>query len=237
MPCIPYDPNASVDPNATRPASTSLEVPAEKTPVSTSDFVAALSKAFASYTGQAPSTFQIAALYGQWALETASGSAMYNNAVGNVIATGSQPYFLLWTGIPGMYRKDGVCGEGWKKFRAFDTLALGLQSWLALFGSSGSRYSKAWQLLLNDQGSALDVIKGFAQAVVDAGYIGLNAAASDKANYVNGVLNNANTYLKSLGQPIPAASLWVAKYGWYVTLAVSAGVVGLGTAYFKFWRK
>ncbi len=158
------------------------EVEKVATPVSTQEFLNALSQVFQQIENVRPDIKQLGMLYGQWALETNTGKSMFNNAVGNVKITDNQmnsglKFFSQFTGDSGVLRPDGVIGEGVNHFRAYDTLSDGIRSWLGLL--KAPRYRAGWEALKN--GDAV----GFATGIARGGYV----AEPSQDSYIKGVLS------------------------------------------------
>lgn len=215
----------------------SNEVAKTPTPLSVSEFINALSSVFEQIEGVKPDTNQLAMLYGQWSLETNSGKAMFNNAVGNIKITQSQmdsgvKFFSQFTGDPGVVRPDGVIGEGVNHFRAYATLEDGIKSWLQLLKST--RYKAGWDALKNDDAH------GFAEGIARGGYV----SEPSQNSYIVGIISRNDDFLTHIAptmhispplpststpqQSIPSSSPTVSK----AKVALSIGALAaIGTTY------
>ncbi len=176
------------------------EVAQVATPISAQTFVDGLIPVFQNLEGTKPDIKQIGMLYGQWALETNNGKAMFNNAVGNIKITQSQmnagvPFFSQFTGTSGVVRPDGVIGEGVNHFRAYHTLEEGINSWLSLL--KVARYKAGWDALKND-----DTV-GFATGIARGGYV----AAPSQDSYIQGVLSRNNDFMKNIAPTLQIDSV------------------------------
>ncbi len=167
------------------------EVEKVGTPVSVNDFLNALSNVFLQIEGVRPTINQLAALYGQWSMETNTGRAMFNNAVANLKITQNQMnsgvlFFSQFTGAPGVIRADGVPGEGVNHFRAYVTLEDGIRSWIGQL--KAPLYKSAWDALKADD------LNGFANQVSIDGWV----PTQSQSSYTAGILSRANDFLKNI---------------------------------------
>lgn len=218
-----------------RPPTTPLEVPDQLTPVSTPEFVDAVRAAYAQLTNNSSlDDFQLATLWGHFALETGNGASVHNFNPGNFKWTPSWsgPYHLLWTGT-----NDGTPNhEGWQRYRAFSSLAAGVYDWLS---SIKRGYLQAWNAIVTSSDSLESLAKAYAGALVDGGYLGLHPTQASRDQYTNGVWGRAQAFMKpaaAWNPPIPAVfvpPLAATSHSFWGTVALLGLAGGLLYVYAK----
>ena len=138
-----------------------------------------------------PSKETVGLIYSQYHLET--GSKSWNWNISNIKVGKNLPSDTKYISLAGTWEiingKKVIFPEGHPQtfFRAFDTLAEGLEHHLT-FLSSKSNYKKAWLIL---GGSNPDPI-AFAQALKSGGYY-----TASVADYSKGLKSIFNSYLKT----------------------------------------
>ena len=188
------------------------EVDKRATPTSTAEFLSAAKNVYETTEGALPTAEQLGMLFAQWALETATGKAMFNFNVGNIKATdlAAQSYFSQFTGTQGVVRPDGVPGEGVNHFRAYDSLAEGLKSWISLL--KNTRYAAGWSGLKGND------VKAFAEGIAHGGYV----PPPSQPAYIRGILARYNDFMRNVD---PTKLVAVASNG-YVSAIGAVLVIG-----------